>query len=165
MLSEQQLSTIAQRLLLEDALESPYVLLEGTKASGGLSLGHLPDVDTQVALYYTGIFAGGVERQKLGELQRMTVMSEAWLAPPHGLSPSQHPERQEVLIISTYQPDKVGEKIAVQLYRLEREDEGNIRLRLVPTDGLHVESRLVEAFIEGYTQGERKAEKDKDWER
>jgi hypothetical protein len=94
---------------------------------------------------------------RVGQLQQVFMVSEGWMSvaskeEPAKMTPSQDPDRKEVLIISGMQM-KAGKK-QLRLFEMLRDDEQQVTSleEFLPEAEKEetVEIPLVEAFIEGF---------------
>lgn len=152
---------IARENLLDLGFHSPTIIVLGSR---GATVAQFETIsDTHQERMHT-MFAVGRDmatRVDLGCLERVYMISEAWMSKknPNGTinqSPSEDPNRQEVLIISNVELQN-GKKHNMALFEMIRDENKRVcetREVEVPVQpgSEKVESPLLDAFVAGYRQ-------------
>jgi hypothetical protein len=158
----EDIARLAREVALRDGYHAPTLIVEG---DGGPLLGQFPELpethDGRCEMMQAAGYALAQEAA-LGELRRVFFISEAWMStadrggPPY-TPPSQDPRRREVLIVSglEVQTQQAG-MVIFEMVRDEDSELTGLQRFVVPTqDGEHIESPLLEAFVQGFRSGRR----------
>lgn len=155
----EQITTSAQERLLATGSHPSLLLLDGDANLVGVELDFPSTADQRQALMYLAGISTAITGIA-GNLQQVFLISEAWMS---GVEPNQHnivmpsqdPTRREILQITSYQFENRQPRVAV----IEMLRDSNQVLRELKditaelTDDPHQPSPLLDAFVDGYTQG------------
>lgn len=157
----EEVTRTAQEVLLRDGYHLPTLIAQGNLSAIILQLHDLEKTHEGRARQMTsaGFMVG--QRGNIGTLEDVFLISEAWMSLGQGKmpdkSPSNDPERKEVLIISRLNV-KDG-RVDATFYEMvrERKRKGKLTgLKAFPSEeveNLSGESPLLNAFIYGYAMG------------
>jgi len=144
----------AKDFVLRHGYHPPVLWIQGTNGRKYILFEEFPnEYEEKVALMYV---AGKqlAQQSKMGPLNNVFLVMEAWMGKNRTIRPSQDPERIEVLIISRL--DVLTQEQTVITLEYIRDVDGILReiKDMVLPDGetaAKAESPLLPAFIAGYT--------------
>ena len=158
-LTFEQIVEAAKERMLTHGSHTPLLVLEGDTQTVGVELDFPNTSDRRQELLYV-IGLGVARTGAVGALRQVFLVSEAWMnmvgpGQPFTVMPSKDPKRQEVLLISSLLLEARQARVAI--IEMRRDGEGIVReLRDVTpdvTDNPTAESPLLNALVDGYTQG------------
>jgi hypothetical protein len=157
------LETVAAKaveLILENGSHVPTLIVSGSEGNTVMLIEDLaPNHNLrmqQIAMFGFGFGLSG----RVGKLEQIFMITEAWMSARKGdqlpiVSPSEDPERQEVLFISSLSPMQDQRDYAA--FEMVRDSEGVLRelTRILGEDAENIsaESPLLDAFVIGFQIG------------
>jgi len=151
---------IAQETLLQEGEHLPTLVVEGKQGTATVVLAEFGASTEERAAQLFRAGAMLSQREELGGLQQVFLVTEAWMSAAREgklpeLPPSQDPERREVLIITHLDASQIEAQAQVAIREILRDESGELR-ELAPREeweGAEVKSPLLAAFVLGYATG------------
>lgn len=154
---EHVISTARERLL-RDGYHLPTLIVDGHLHPIILQINTLaPTHDERLAQMHIAGMAMAQDG-RAGRLRRVFFISEAWISEGHDnkppvTPPSQDPNRKEILVVAKYEASI--QRFDMVITEMIRDENGILRelreLRRSDEKEEHVESSLLQAFIEGFS--------------
>jgi len=153
----EELTRFTKEVVLKDGGHIPMVIVEGSRQT---IVGYIPPVlETHEERMQFMNTAGSylANNREIGILQQVFFIGEGWVSlgrdgKPPKVSPSQDPNRKEVLIISSVEIE--NDRKNLKLFEMIRNQNGELveLQELQPDEGDRdiVEIPLLDAFIEGF---------------
>lgn len=158
-LTLEQVTASARETLLATGSHPPLLILDGVSEPVGFEL-ELPNTAArrQEVLYVIGVLTA--RSNMVGTLHQVFLITEAWMGPPVDPgtdfgAPSEDPNRKEVLLIMNR--SRSSSPVRAVILEMLRDDHGILQDLIeapsISPDHASPVSPLLEAFIDGYTQG------------
>jgi hypothetical protein len=144
----------AKEIMVRDGQHVPTLIVEGSK---NLVAGQIPDMppthgERVELMRFLGQAAA--KSGRVDQLQQVFMVSEGWMSEPRGdMSPSQDPNRKEVLIISAIQMKERKKQMEIfEIFRDTSEQVVSIEKFLPHTEKKDqtVDIPLLDAFVQGF---------------
>ncbi|HMN14201.1 MAG TPA: hypothetical protein PKD55_17945 [Bellilinea sp.] len=153
----EQVSHFAQEALLRNGHHAPTLIIDGSARPVVVQIdGLAPTFEGRVQQMF--VAGQAVARDgSAGRLRSVYFVSEAWLSQAQegklpDMSPSQDPQRKEVLIVDGVEIKPRRTRVAI--YGMLRDEQGNLReiheLKLPDETSTSSDNPLLEAFLTGF---------------
>lgn len=131
---------------------SPMVFVNGTQGKVAIGMGSFGDTSDKRArdMLNAGVFTA--YQHNVGELEKLTYVSEAWMSPfrKDFIRPSKDPNRVETVIINSL--DTKTQKETMICFEMVRDPQGKLTdlKQISLPEGGSIEGILLPAFQKGY---------------
>jgi hypothetical protein len=163
-LTFEELVQVAKKAALERGGHQPLLLAQGSKRVFAAELADLPATHAERSRWLFFLGFDMAQTPDFGKLEQVYLVSEAWMSRvDNGQSavvpPSQHPDRFEVLLISSLSGD--GKHTQVATLRMQRDTAGTLtglqEMERSNADDPTATSPLLAAFVHGFAAGRGEA--------
>jgi hypothetical protein len=162
-LTFEELVRMAQKSALEHGGHQPLLLVQGSNRVFAAELTDLPPTHRERSQWLFFLGFSMAQSPDFGQLEQVYFVSEAWMnhvdkEQADFMPPSQHPDRFEVLLISSLSGD--GKHTQIATLTMQRDAAGKL-VTLQPMERSEeedqtAENSLLTAFIHGFAAGRGK---------